>query len=441
MVAFIIKLSTSLFGTNEFGVRIGSIVCWVFTAFFSTRLSNTIKKDSGIYAVLLLSILPFFFIHSLIITPDIPMILCWSATLFYLYRATVLEDSGAWYLAGLWIGLGMLSKYSIALLGPATLLYLLIMPYARRWFLRKEPYLCVLIATLLFTPVIYWNATHHWASFVFQSTRRLQALDSFSFHQLLGLFIVFLTPLGIWRFVSLFQKRHNMINHRSKRFIQIYTIVPLTVFSLFSLTHEIKFNWIGPCLLALIPWLAAWMHDKKANDCKYWCITALILLIFYILMISSVIFGRPEHANKTLLSKYISWRDLTEQVHAIGVNTELTLKTTPEIVPMDLYNISSELAFYQAKLLAKGNITKVYAVRGRDFFDLDSLMYRYWVQQPPVAGQVLILISEHLYDFNRPEVTQRVIAISPVKALWSHNQGYGLNIREYYYQVVRVKAS
>ena len=201
VVALFIKLFTSLFGTNEFGVRIGSIVCWMGTALFSFKLTQLIKPGAGIFAVMLLAILPFFFIHSLIMTPDVPLSVCWSAGLYYLYRSLVLSSSTAWYVAGIWLGLGMLSKYSIVLLGPATLLYLVLMPQARTWFLRKEPYLCLLITALLFTPVIYWNATHEWASFTFQSTRRLEETSSFTFHQLIGLFVVFLTPLGILSFL------------------------------------------------------------------------------------------------------------------------------------------------------------------------------------------------------------------------------------------------
>ena len=40
MVAILIKLTTSIFGTNEFGVRIASIFCWLLASFFSFKLTN-----------------------------------------------------------------------------------------------------------------------------------------------------------------------------------------------------------------------------------------------------------------------------------------------------------------------------------------------------------------------------------------------------------------
>lgn len=208
MVALLIRLSTTIFGINEFGVRFPTIVCWILTALFSFKLTNLIKNQSGLYAVLLLAILPFFFLQSLVITPDLPLIACWSAALYYLYKALVLNQTKPWYDAGIWLGLGMISKYTIVLLGLATLIYLIFVPHARKWFAKKEPYLCFVITTMFFSPVIYWNATHHWASFAFQSTRRLNASFSFTFHELVGLFVAFLTPLGILGFWALFQKKN-----------------------------------------------------------------------------------------------------------------------------------------------------------------------------------------------------------------------------------------
>ena len=191
MVALLIKLSTSVFGTHEFGVRAISLVCWMVMAFFSYKLTQLINQGAGPYVLMLLAILPFFFIHSLVITPDVPLIVCWSASLYCLYRGLILNESNYWYGTGIWLGLGMLSKYTISLLGMATLFYMIANPMARLWFRRKEPYLCALIAALIFTPVIYWNATHQWVSFVFQSSRRFASTPSFHLHYLFGLSLLF----------------------------------------------------------------------------------------------------------------------------------------------------------------------------------------------------------------------------------------------------------
>lgn len=443
MVGVLIKLSTLIFGTNEFGVRMPSLFCWLITVFFSIKLTHQLKPGCAPFTAMLLAILPFFFLHSLVTTPDIPLIACWSGALYYLYRALVFSKATAWYAAGIWLGLGMLSKYSIVLLGPATLIFLILEPTARQWFLRKEPYLCLLITIAIFTPVIYWNATHDWASFAFQTTRRLQAKDSFSLHQLIGLFVVFLTPLGVLGFWCMFRKRSidtDQLDSKSLSFLKVFALTPLVVFSLFSTTHTIKFNWIGPGLLAIIPWLAILMEQAKPTLKKACFITAVVLLIAYSAMLLCISSGRPVTINRLLFSKYIDWHDLTLQVNAIAKEIEKRMGTSPIIVPMDLYNIGSELSFYQAKFLNHRQIQTAYKIIGRDRFGHDSLMYQYWSKNEDTAGKILILFSEQSSDFNRPEVTMRVIAQSKPKALWSHSQGANENIRKYYYQVVRMNA-
>lgn len=449
MVALLIKLSTTLLGTNEFAVRAPTLVCWLLAAFFSYKLTSVITSGAGLYAVLILAILPFFFLHSLVITPDQPLIVCWSASLYCLYRSMVFAESRYWYAMGLCLGLGMLSKYTIVLLGPATLIYLLIVPEARFWFKRKEPYIGVLIALIIFTPVIYWNAKHEWVSFLFQTTRRFNSETSFSLHQVIALLIFFLMPVGMIDFVKLFKKNaHISLNMdvKSKRFFQVFTLVPLSFFGLFSLTHGVKFNWIGPSLLALIPWLALLIHQATHKPTTVprlhnWLFTAALLLIAYSCFMFSVTFGRPEAVHKLFFKKYIAWGELTQQVHDVAKRIETEADSIPVIVPLDLYNIGSELAFYQAKLLAQGKIDKTYSIIGRHIFGVDSLMYRYWSKDYSPSGKTLILISTIPGYLDWPQIKEQAIEKSPVNILWSHSQGKGEPITPYYYRVVEMKPS
>jgi len=123
-------------------------------------------------ALLLVSALPFFFGVAFIIAPDSPLTACWAAALFFLERALVAQTTRR--VARRWDrhGLGMLSKYSIGLVGLAAGLFLLVDASSRRWFLRWEPYAATLLAFALFSPVILWNAQHDWASFSYQAGRR-----------------------------------------------------------------------------------------------------------------------------------------------------------------------------------------------------------------------------------------------------------------------------
>ncbi len=446
MVAVLIRIPTMIFGSHEFFVRLATLFCWLLTAFFSYKLTNSIKEGTGLYSVILLAILPFFFLHSLVITPDMPLTACWSGALYYLFRALVLDESNQWYTAGIWLGLGMLSKYTIVLLGPAVLLYFLFVPKARQWFFRKEPYLCLLIVFMIFTPVIYWNATHEWVSFLFQSTRRFKSAFSFSAPEYLGLLFLFLMPLGVLGLFNLFKTKvsdKDLITTDSKFFLQLFTLVPLLFFGVFSLSHGMKFNWIGPGLLAIIPWLAIHMvrSSKTSTSTNFvWFITAVILLFSYSVMMFFIEFGNSERFNKTAFKKFISWRDLTEQFNSIAKDVAFKTHSTPIFVPLDLYNLNSELSYYQSRLLVQGAIEKSYPIEGCHIFGGNSLMYRNWSHNKSLAGKTLILISIEPQFFNIPSIINNVIKKSEVKYIWSHSQGGVAQIKPYYYQVVQMKS-
>ena len=203
MVAWLIHAGTALFGDSEFGVRLGVVLCSLVTAFFTFRLTTLLfDARAGWMAVLLVQLLPFFFLTGFMITPDAPLTACWAGALYFLARALLQEKAGAWLGLGVCLGLGMLSKYTIALLGPATLIFITVDARARRWWRHPAPYAAVLLAIVIFSPVIIWNARHQWASFAFQSADRVAVARRFSTHELLASILVLLTPvlmLLVWR--------------------------------------------------------------------------------------------------------------------------------------------------------------------------------------------------------------------------------------------------
>lgn len=436
MVALLIKCSTVLFGSSEFAVRLMTLICWGMTTYFSYQLTELMKKGAGVYVVMLTSILPFFFMYSLVMTPDVPLLVCWSAALYYLYQALCRKRARAWYALGVALGLGMLSKYSICLLVPAILLCLLCMEHQRYWFLRKEPYLAALIAMALFTPVIYWNAKHHWASFAFQSTRRFHSDIHFSLHALLGLVVLFLMPVGVKNAIQLFSKRKlssSLLDKNTLLFIKMCTFLPLSVFVLFSVSHEVKFNWIGPCLLALMPYLAICISTEGVK--KLWFVTGAIVLIFYAFLVASVSFGTFPWLSKAVLNKYIDWNRFTQQMRVVAQSIEQE-GHTPVFIPLDTYSISSELAYYQFRQKS----LHPYPVIGAQRFNYESLMYRYWADDSQLAGKYAIIIAVLPFMFENALILQDATLVTPPTLFLAYSQGRKTPIRQYYYEVVHFNA-
>ncbi len=78
---------------------------------------------------------------------------------------------------------------------------------ARRWWRSWEPYGAALLAAAIFSPVILWNAEHDWASFAFQTSRRIAEASKFALHKLIASALVLITPTGVLAVAASFAGR------------------------------------------------------------------------------------------------------------------------------------------------------------------------------------------------------------------------------------------
>ena len=402
MVAWLIALGTRLFGQSEFGVRAPALACSLLTSFFAFRLTALLygRRAAGM-AVLLVQLLPFFFMTSWIMTPDAPLTACWAGTLYFLVGVIFKESRWAWLGVGISLGLGMLSKYTIALLGPAALLFLALDPPARAWLRRPAPYLAAGLALAIFSPVIGWNAAHRWASFAFQSTGRLKQEYHFGLPALLGSVLLMLTPAGVFLAGRMVSPQiapdaaaADAGRHR-RRFAWVFTLVPLAVFVAFSITHPVKLNWTGPLWLALVPMLAAQTvagasFPLPGRRLRRSCLaTGLVLTVLYWGLLQYLVFGLPGvpyARNIDLLP--VGWPQMADELARQQALVRRQTGGRVLIVGMDRNFIASEVAFYHPD---RPQSTR--EVTAAQLFGDQSLMYAYWF--PPAAqdGVSLVLAS------------------------------------------------
>jgi hypothetical protein len=171
MVAYIMSLFTFLGGNNEFFVRLGGLLCTAISQVFIFLTARSLFPSlrQMTWDLLLISNITLLFSTACIVqTPDTPLMLFWSIALYCGARIIQHQAPRWWYLWGIALGLGLLSKYTMILIVPCQFAFILLDHDQRRWLLRKEPYLALLLGLLVFSPVIYWNAQHDWLSFAFQ---------------------------------------------------------------------------------------------------------------------------------------------------------------------------------------------------------------------------------------------------------------------------------
>src|SRR5215472_13689605 len=149
MVAYLIRLGTLLFGDSLLGIRSMAILALI-----------------AAYVLL--------YVFAVVLFPDTPAILFWVATCV---AAALIWRTGRgewWYLLGLSAGLLLLSKYTALFLLFSIAAWLVVAKDMRFWLSRREPFLAALIALILFSPVLWWNADHGWVSFIKQFGRAFE---------------------------------------------------------------------------------------------------------------------------------------------------------------------------------------------------------------------------------------------------------------------------
>jgi dolichol-phosphate mannosyltransferase len=422
MVAWLIRAATAVFGQTEFGVRAGALICGTITSIFVYKLTrNLFGAATALAALLLVQALPFFFLSGLLMTPDAPLAAAWAASLYFLERALIGNQFRAWWFAGISLGVGMISKYTIALLGPVAVVFMAWDPQARRWWARSPPYVGALLALAVFSPVIIWNAQHDWASFAFQTSRRLAETPQFALHKLIGSIIVLITPTGLLAVIAALLTRRSPEETpeaaRRRRLFNLAILVPVSVFALFSLRHEVKLDWTGAPWTAALPAMALVMVNKDLGGRfargirAAWMPTIIVMLLIYGAGLHYLVLGIPGVGyDKHIEVIPVGWRNLSAHILETAEADRGNTGTEPLIVGMDRYAIASELSFYGGAHTATGLQTA-----NSHLFGGMGLMYGRWLPPKSQDGRNLLLVAFSPGELDDKFIHARVQSLGPIE--------------------------
>jgi 4-amino-4-deoxy-L-arabinose transferase-like glycosyltransferase len=355
-VAAVIRLGTMMAGDTELGVRLASILLalpmsWaLFRAasilFGSLRVAET--------ATILLNITLMAAVGTLIVTPDAPLLVASSFVLFFL--AKVLESGrGAWWLAvGAAVGAALVSKYTALFFGPAILIWLVSVPELRRWLASRWPYLGGLVAMAVFSPVILWNADHHWVSFVKQLGRaRIEDFHPAFVGELIPTQIAFATPLiwilGAMGLYALARRKNGTIAARALINSVFWTIVLYFVWH--SLHARVEANWFAPVYpefaiaAAVAAHLTQWpLRQRRIADfCQRWAAPSGIAMFALLIVQADTGALTGYRRDATVRSVGVGWRELAAEIEAVRVRVGATCVLAPD------YGTTGWLAFYLPK--------------------------------------------------------------------------------------------
>ena len=157
LIAWVIALSTNIFGNEEWAVRLFSPIIHFFISIIlwaTTQFAFGLK--AGRIAALLWIFTPAASLGSFIISTDTPLLLFWSLALLFIFKTFKDNSYISASFAGASLGLAFLSKYAALYFFILLILWWLIYDKGKALTLKKL--LVVLITSILMaSPNLYWN--------------------------------------------------------------------------------------------------------------------------------------------------------------------------------------------------------------------------------------------------------------------------------------------
>jgi hypothetical protein len=282
-IAFVVRAGTALFGDTAFGARSGGIAAVSVATLCVGRTASLLigRREDGVRAALFFNLMLMPTISAIPIFPDAAEMPCCAAFMWALAELAVSGKGWWWLVAGLFAGLGLLSKFTMLFFGAGALLWLLLDKDARPWLKTAWPWLGGAVAVILFLPDLVWNARHGWETFDMQFGRivrghaKLWYFPAFVGRQIFcaSPIILFFAVRGFWRECK-----------APKIFLLPALVGPsIAYFTIHSLHDNVPMNWISFVYPALA--VAAADGFRRTRDPR-WLRAAAIPVAVFILALS-----------------------------------------------------------------------------------------------------------------------------------------------------------
>lgn len=354
MVAVLNFLGSSIFGDTEIGVRVipalaGLASSWI-VFLFAKRIFNS--ESIAFWSGMAFLAMPITLLEFTFHTTDTSLTFFWIWAWFLLYRAIQSGDRLHWIQLGIITALGLLSKTTMVLIYPASLIYLFFFGQFKSSV--KNWLLFALISLLGFVPGLIWNFSHDFYTFKHLATlggvgtsssgtdwSRLPARVSEYLGGQIAMISVFLIPF-------LFRKPGVKRLAPVSWFLILPALMTFSAFFGLSFIKWVEINWPGFAFASI----AIYLGVQLAKSTKGWKnyarlaiglslgLQGLLLLPNWLEWKSA---GPLYQAEKAIFERMIGYEELGARVQVLA--DKYAGESSP-VIFSESYHTSSELAFY-----------------------------------------------------------------------------------------------
>lgn len=269
MIAWVIAATTSIFGHEEWAVRLAAPLLHIVTTlmiFLTGRKLFT--PQIGFWAALIYTLMPAVWLSSYIISTDAVLLLFWTVAL---YSWASLRVQPSWryaVLLGLALGLGLLSKYAMAFFIPILVLTVVFDAPTRKTLLGLKGVVVIALAALCLFPNLIWNAANDFATI--SHTAENANLQQDLFHPMevirfwidqFGVFGLVTFPMLILAFIVVARKSFPA----PALWLMGFAALPLFAITLEALLSRANANWAVTAYGAAPILVALWAIKSKTR--------------------------------------------------------------------------------------------------------------------------------------------------------------------------------
>jgi 4-amino-4-deoxy-L-arabinose transferase-like glycosyltransferase len=351
LTAWLIALSTAIFGNNVVAMRLPSIACALVAVAVVYRLSPI----RSLMPLILLT--PAFLLVGIIITPDSPLLAMWALYVLWLVRIHERLESdsatlGFWMLGGLILGCSILGKYTAGLAIPSGLVSFLFVKNWRRWAPGYALHLATAFVVTL--PILIYNIGEDFAPLLYQ-WRHATDNDPWSFQpigEFLGVQVLAAGLLPLVMFVWSIWHFRRLTHQPLLRVCACMFVLPFAFFLYKGVRMRLEANWPLVSYVAVWPIAAAWYASVR-HSLKWRLITwswfaipswAVVILVVHSFWPISLVPTRGDRITRQTNKDAIA-RELAANMSQYGEPAPVFVRTYQWVALLRFYQIDAHPMF------------------------------------------------------------------------------------------------